>query len=135
MNKDVGLFKLLADAVANGRLILNEKNGRVRFELYSEFCSASGVLLTRWDWVDRQGRPGLMPIVDQVEFEGSRTTFEELFEGSRDYEAAVIDLLQERLAPERLYTFDPDYGWMLTAFNSPPLNDRSRLGQDGAACG
>ncbi len=125
MNTHVVLVRLLIDAVANGSLTLNEKYGRVRFELFSEFCSASGALITRWDWVDRQGRPGLMSIIDQINFDSSRTTYAELFEGSREYEEAVTCLLQERLAPKQLYKFDPDNGWMLTAFNSPSVAKNS----------
>ncbi|WP_209509544.1 hypothetical protein [Ruegeria sp. HKCCE4150] len=121
MNTNIELVKLLVDAVVNGRLMLKEKNRRVRFELVSEFCSASGPLIKRWDWVDRQGRPGLMSMIDQVEFECSNATYKELFKDSREYEDEVIDLLQERLAPDRLFVFDPYDGWLLTAFNSRTL--------------
>ncbi len=124
MNTHIELVKLLIDTVAKGNLVLSEENGRVRFELRFQTCSIKGALITRWDWSNAQGRPGLMSIIERVEIECSQTTHLELFEWSRKVEGVVYDLLQERLTPERLCTFDPDYGWMLTAFNSPGLHVR-----------
>ncbi|WP_282027773.1 hypothetical protein [Ruegeria faecimaris] len=124
MNTHKGLIKLLIDAVVNGNLVLNEKNGRVRFELRSEICSVKGVLFSRWDWSNTQGRPGLMSMIEQVEFDCSKTTYLGLFDESPEYEEKVTCLLQERLAPERLYKHDVERGWLLTAFNSPTHYER-----------
>lgn len=130
MDTHVGLNKTLIDVVVNGNLLLNEVNRRVRFELYSETCSVNGVLIPRWDWSDTQGRPGLMSMIEQVDFECSQTTHLELFEESQEYEEMITCLLQERLSPERLCKFDPDNGWVLTAFNSLALYDHG----EGTGC-
>lgn len=118
MNTHVNLIKLLIDAVVNGALALEEEKGRVRFELSGEACSVRGPLLARLDWIDAHGRPGLMSMINQVEFEGVETNYAELFQEAQEYEEFVACRLQERLAPEKLFTLDQDRGWVLSAQES-----------------
>ncbi|WP_027258269.1 hypothetical protein [Leisingera aquimarina] len=114
MNTHVNLIKLVIDAVVNGTLTLEEEKGRVRFELSGEACSVRGPMIARRDWLDAQGRPGLMSMINQVEFEGVETNYAELFQEAQEYEEFVACRLQERLAPEKLYTLDQDRGWVLS---------------------
>lgn len=124
MNKDVGLFKLLADAVANGRLILNEKDRRVRFEFFSEFCSASGVLITRWDWVVREmaeeacraGRPFLLY---QTELAKRVPTSRQSIQRLRPlmYEVRLVEPRDEQWVDETVSSLHEEMPWMSAATN------------------
>ncbi|WP_282052141.1 hypothetical protein [Phaeobacter inhibens] len=123
MKTQADLHKILIDAIVNGALVLQESERRIRFELFSASCSVSGPLIVRRDWADCLGRPGLMPVIDQVEFEGMKSTYSELYEDSQEYEEMAARLLHKRLAPGRLFMFDGDRGWLLSAFNTPTLNE------------
>ncbi|UWR49789.1 hypothetical protein [Phaeobacter inhibens] len=120
----VNLIKIFIDAVVNGTLALEEEKGRVRFELSGEACSVRGPMIARRDWLDAQGRPGLMSMINQVEFEGVETNYAELFQEAQEYEEVVACRLQERLAPEKLYTLDQDRGWVLSAYDSVAISEQ-----------
>ncbi|SPJ29409.1 hypothetical protein [Falsiruegeria mediterranea] len=113
------LSDLMLETISNGYLLLEEERRMVRFRLFTEECSVSGLLCSRPDWSDERGRPGLMPVIDEVVLiEGeSRTTVPQPSDNMVD----VYDVLRERLSPEKLYTKDDELGWLLTSFKSKPL--------------
>lgn len=115
------LSDLMREAISNGYLLLEEDRRMVRFRLVAQECSVSGLLCCRRDWADERGRPGLMPVIDEVvRIDGeSRTVVSE----STENMDVVYDVLRERLSPEKLYTWDDETGWLLTSFKSRPLSE------------
>ncbi len=115
------LQKLMIETVANGTLLLEDHGRSLRFKLINADCFVSGPLNCRRDWADPFGRPGLMPLIDEVKFNGGETFTAKPLASHSDFMEDVYDVLQERLSPQKLYTFDQKQGWMLTSFSSKPL--------------
>lgn len=114
------LSRLMCETIANGYFLLEEERRMVRFRLFTGECSVAGLLCFRPDWADKHGRPGLMPVIDEVVLiEGETRT--PLPQPSEEM-TVVYDLLRERLSPEKVYTWDDDEGWLLTSLKSRPLS-------------
>ncbi|WP_170393097.1 hypothetical protein [Ruegeria atlantica] len=121
------LSKSMVNTIANGALLLDQDGRTIRFTLSMTECSVLGVLFFRGDWSDDFGRPGLIPVIEKVSFDGVENFSVENFKLPPEFMQTAYDVLQQRLAPEKLYVPEEAGGWMLTSFNSKPLG-----GLDGA---
>lgn len=119
------LSDLMRETISNGCLLLEEERRIVRFRLVSNACSVKGLLCRRQDWADESGRPRLMPVIDEVAISegGAKITVSQ-----PTYNMCIVyDVLRERLAPEKLYTWDDELGWLLTSFKSKPLSQNQKV--------
>ena len=125
MSVQKSLSDLIIETIANGILCLSEDARRINFTLIHRGHSVTGPLCLRSDWMDKLGRPGLMPVImETVLTYGEDEIVLPL--PSDDDMATAYDLLQERLAPEKMFFFDNEQGWTLTSFKSKPLRQSGK---------
>ena len=120
MSVQKSLSDLIIETIANGILCLSEDARRIRFTLIHRGHSVTGPLCLRSDWTDKLGRPGLMPVIVETALTYGEGDIALPVPSEEDM-ASAYDLLQERLAPEKMFFFDSEQGWTLTSFKSKPL--------------
>ncbi len=127
MNSNTLLNKTLFHAIANGRLSLNREDYSISFQLKGNDCYVSGRLLLRPDWADALGRPGTMPMIETITLPSGEAIDVDSGAIPSTEIGALYPVLQERLAPERLFTSRKGEGWLLTSSKSKPMGDNFLL--------